>query len=405
MNRMINKLNTKCKNDFCQWKGDLLDFVQDHQKVCKYSLVPCNNLQREKDCLHQIVQCDCCQSLVKKMNKVCIKDATLKHTELKYQSLKQKQTKSIEEISLLKQGKSKCIEEISLLKQENNEFQAKFVELEKQSNAQIQTLNTTLQIKANQINQLKDKSKKSMKELKVLKDKNQQLEDVRKKTKKKVPDKTVKLQEESLKGDLTANGTLIHKLNGESADFTSFSLLNNDSVLRIYLFGSNITTKELSKCYEKGLYYLIDQLGLYNLQNLMFDLLYKIPYHLFESSGVINNPFKDSPFSFVCQGWLCFPIVFHDISIEIFQAPRRFKLNFSKKECLVEWDVCSNNLNNFTLYIGQSQIKLTSGVKVNIEKGYYDQMMKKMGYSDWFGERYACLHYEFQFKCPIPVNI
>jgi len=43
INRIINKLNSKCKNDSCEWKGDLLDFVQDHQKVCEYSLIPCNN--------------------------------------------------------------------------------------------------------------------------------------------------------------------------------------------------------------------------------------------------------------------------------------------------------------------------------------------------------------------------
>jgi len=338
------------------------------------------------------------------MNKVCIKDATLKHTELKYQSLKQKQTKSIEEISILKQGKSKCIEEISLLKQENNELKAKFVELEKKSNAQIQTLNATLQIKANQINQLRDKSKKSMKELKVLKDKNQQLEDVRKKKKKKLPDKTVKLQEETLKGDLNTKGnyTLTDRLNGES-DFTIFSLWNNDSVLKINLLGNNISTKELSKCYEKdSFYYVIDQVGLYSLQNLMFDLLYKIPYHLFESCRAIDNPCKDLSLTIICEGWLCFPIVLHDISIEILPAPRGFKLNISKKECLVETPY-SNDLNNFTLYIGQSQIKLTNGVKVNIEKGYYDQMTKKMGYNDWFGERYACLHYEFNCKA-FPVS-
>jgi len=128
MNRIINKLNTKCKNDFCQWKGDLLDFVQDHQKVCEYSLIPCNNdgceisfskkdiLQHEKDCLHQIVQCDYCQSRVKKMNKIFRKDET---SELTCRSFKQHVAESIEEITLLKH--------------ENSEIKAQFVALEKKS--------------------------------------------------------------------------------------------------------------------------------------------------------------------------------------------------------------------------------------------------------------------------------
>jgi len=201
---MINKLKTKCSTDSCEWKGDLLDFVLDHQKVCGYALEPCYNngceitffkkdiLQHEKDCLHQIVECGYCQNYLKKMNKethesVCSnetvdclyqdigcddkvsrKDAALhkstnyvKHTELMYQSFKQQQVKSTEEISLLKHQQTKSIEELSflkhhqlkstkeiaLLKQENSELNEKYVELEKlekKSNEQLTGLKMKL---------------------------------------------------------------------------------------------------------------------------------------------------------------------------------------------------------------------------------------------------------------------
>jgi len=228
INRMINKLNAKCNSDSCEWKGDLLDFVQDHQKVCEYSLVPCNNdgcevtffkkdiLQHEKDCLHQIVECDYCQNHVKKMDKkthesVCSNETVdclyqdigcfdkvsrrdlalhksinhVKHTDLMYQSFKQQQSKSFEEISLLKQQRLKSIEEIFILKQENIEMKAHFVQ-------EIQILNSTLQIKTTEINQLKDQVKNNWKEIQPLRDNSIML---RKK-------ENAKLQEEKLKADI-----------------------------------------------------------------------------------------------------------------------------------------------------------------------------------------------------------
>jgi len=260
INRIINKHNSKCKIDSCEWKGDLLDFVQDHQKVCECSLIPCNNdgweitvmkkdiLKHEKDCLHQIVQCDYCQSLVKKMNKVCVKDASVNHTELI--SLKHQQVKSIEELSLLKQ--------------ENKELKAQVVELEKKSNEQIQTSNVTLQIKTNEISQLKD-------EIQILQGNNQQLKDVRKKENTKLPDKTVKLQEEKLNGDLKLKANVINSLKDRikrsNLNKLIVSLMNDDSVLNINLLDTVnlLATIELSSCYEKDNFnYVIDKLGLRN---------------------------------------------------------------------------------------------------------------------------------------------
>jgi len=390
MNRMINKLNTKCKNDFCEWKGDLLDFVQDHQKVCEYSLVPCNNdgceitffkkdiLEHEKDCLHQIVECDYCQSLVKKMNKVRVKDASVNHTEL--MSLKHQQVKSIEEISLLKHQQLKSIEELSLLKQENKELKVQVVELEKKSNEQVQPSNATLQIKTTEISQLKDEVKNNMKEIQILKDKNQQLNDVRKKDYTQLPDKINSLKD---------------RINAKSNLKFIVSLINDDdNVLKIEILESVnlLATRELSNCYEKDNFnYVIDKLGLRNEKVLMDDLFHGIPYHLYECYQEIGG---------YCQGWLCFPIDFDENYFEI-SILNRFKLKFSRKECLL--NECYTGYasyyynNSFTLYIGQSEFEISNGVTVNIQNaGYYGQMMKNIGVADWFGERYACLHYVFK---------
>jgi len=393
INRIINKLNSKCKNDSCEWKGDLLDFVQDHQKVCEYSLIPCNNdgceitvikkkiLQHEKDCLHQIVQCDYCQSLVKKMNKIFRKDET---TELTCRSFKQHLAESIEEITRLKH--------------ENSETKAQLVELEKKSNEQIIALNASLQIKTNEINQLKDDVKNNMAEIQVLKDINQQSKDVKKKV--NLSDGTVKLQEETLNPDLDTKlnsiSSLKDRLNEGPYLKLIVSLINDDSVLKINILEENnsLEIKELSKCYEKNDFnYVINKLGLEKKQVLMRDLFHEIPYHLYEYYR------KDGDY---CQGWLCFPIDFDEMYLEI-SIPNRFKLKFSKKDCLVEHCYTHARTHNgykfkyLTLYIGQSPINIQNGINVRFEirNGYYDQMIKSIGFADWFGEGYACLRYQF----------
>jgi len=420
INRIINKLNSKCKNASCQWKGDLMDFVQDHQKFCEYSLVPCNNdgceisffkkdiLIHEKDCLHQIVECDYCQSLVKKMNKVCAKDASVNHTELmslKHQQvksieeislLKHQQIKSIEEISLLKHQQAKSNEEISLLKLENDVLKAEVVELEKKSNEQIQTSNAKLQIQMFEISRLKDEVKNNMKKNQILQYNNQQLKDVRKKENSNLSDGTLKLQEEKLKADLNTKANEINglkdRINAKSnLKKLIVSLINDDSVLKINILDSVnlLATRALSSCYEKNNFdYVIDKLGLRDEKVLMDDLFQAIPYHLYECYQEIGG---------YCQGWLCFPIDFSEMDFEI-SIPNRFKLKFSRKECLLNkcYTGYTGYYCNYFFYLlrGQSEISIKPGVTVNIQNsGYYDQMMKSIGVADWFGERYACLHY------------
>jgi len=168
------------------------------------------------------------------------------------------------------------------------------------------------------------------------------------------------------------------------------SLMNDDSVLMIEIRDSVnlLATRDLSSCYEKNNFnYVIDKLGLRNEKDLMDDLFHGIPYHLYEHYQEIGG---------YCQGWLCFPIYFDEMYFEI-SILNRLKLKFSRSECLVD-RCCFNysNYYNFTLYIGQSEIKITRGVTVYIDNaGYYDQLMKNIGVVDWFGERYACLHYVF----------
>jgi len=398
INRMVNKLSTKCDTGFCPWKGDLLDFVQDHQKVCEYSLIPCTNdgceitvmkrdiRQHEKDCLHQMIECDYCRGHVKKMNKkthesVCSNETVdclyqdigcydkvsrrdvalhksthnVKHTELMYRSFKQQQSKSIEEISLLKK--------------ENSEMKAHFVK-------KIQTLSTTLQKKTIEINQLKDQVKNNWKEIQPLRDSSIML---RKKENAKLQEEKLKADIKSLKDKIQINPTLQGVV----------ELLNNDSILQVNV-GCNhsLSIEELSKCYEKNNFnYVIEKLGLKNENKLMADLFHHGKFHYYDMGYSVYYMENDLIATF--EGWFCFPVESNEINLDI-QMPT-LKIKFSKNVGLV--DECIGNeceKSNFDLYLGKYKITMGKGVKVNINNA----PKKLMDFS--FGDKYACLHYMFE---------
>jgi len=260
-------------------------------------------------------------------------------------------------------------------------------------------LNAALQIKKNEINQIKKDVKNNITEIQVLKDITQHLKGVRKKV--ILSDGTVKLQEETLNPDLDTKlnsmSSLKDRINKGPYLKLIVSLMNDDSVLKINIlkWANLLAMKELSKCYEKNDFnYVIYKLGLEKKQVLMHDLFHEIPYHLYEYYRKDDN---------YCQGWLCFPIDFDEMYFEI-SIPERFKLKFSKKDCLVEYcypgydrPTPYHNSRYFALYIRQSPIKTRNGVNVGFEirNGYYDQMMKSIGFGDFFGEGYACLRYGF----------
>jgi len=242
-----------------------------------------------------------------------------------------------------------------------------------------------------------------MKEIQVLKDINQQLKDVRKKVNlSELSDGTVKLQEETLNPELDTKLNSINSLKDRihAGPYLKLivSLMNDESVLKINILDKKKlpATKALSNCYEKNNFnYVIDKLGLEKKQVLMRDLFHDIPYHLYEYYRKEDG----------CRGCLCFPIDFDEIYFEI-SIQERFKLKFSRKECLVEHCYTYDrpnfeyNRSDFTLIIEtnfQSRINIQNGVKVGFEirNGYYEQMMKSIGFGAWVRERYAYLQYSF----------
>jgi len=79
--QLINSLKTKCQNERCSWKGDLLDLVQDHEGKCGYKKDWCNNhgcnemiFQKDVElhndsCLYGSIQCVCCGNTIIRINK------------------------------------------------------------------------------------------------------------------------------------------------------------------------------------------------------------------------------------------------------------------------------------------------------------------------------------------------
>jgi len=155
---MVNTLTTRCSNDGCTWKGDLLDLDQVHQINCDFLLQICVNngcnqkylqkdiLQHNEECLFKLIKCSYCQTDILRLHKEahavqcfnehvkciyydigCKKEFRRKdvhsheqtnhaeHTRLLYQSL----TNSNNQIKYLKQENVAMKKENVTLKQDN----------------------------------------------------------------------------------------------------------------------------------------------------------------------------------------------------------------------------------------------------------------------------------------------
>jgi hypothetical protein len=70
--RILNNRKVKCPNN-CGFKGNLIEFLQQHKSVCPLEVISCDNdgcdirVQRQflsshkKECKYRIIQCDYCE--------------------------------------------------------------------------------------------------------------------------------------------------------------------------------------------------------------------------------------------------------------------------------------------------------------------------------------------------------
>jgi len=138
---MINCLTTKCSNEGCNWQGDLLDLVQDHQLSCEHILQSCVNngcnekylkkdlLQHNEVCSYKLIGCTYCHTDIIRINKLYHRDLPLheqthqtEHTRLIYISLtncKNELLISNDEIKVLKRENVAFKQENAALKQKN----------------------------------------------------------------------------------------------------------------------------------------------------------------------------------------------------------------------------------------------------------------------------------------------
>jgi len=424
--RMINKLKTKCKHDGCQWDGDLLDLVQVHQINCEYQPLSCNYdgceitvfkktiLQHSVDCLYRIVECDYCQIRVIYMNKgnheiecsnekvdclyykigcqvkVCRKDVTLHestyhvtHTRMMYESFK---------------------DENSFLKQENIELKKQFIELEKKSSEQLKTFKEAIQIKAIEINQLKETFNEALQikaieidqikevvtnnvaQIHLLQKDDQKLKGVQKQQN---IGQGVKMKEKTVEADLKIKENNIMRLKKGISDLpdlkrSQVSLLYDDTVLYfnrtvdIFSYYTGISSEKLAKCYENRQFDgVINKYSFKEHKKLMLDLLHEIPYHLYEFDTLREAS---------ASVYFCFPMDLDNVKALNLSIPDKFKMKITAGEIVVERSNTNMDI-RFTLYIGHYFFQGVNKVRVDLHRRNF---INEMAFS--FGD-YACLYY------------
>jgi len=312
-----------------------------------------------------------------------------------YESFKNQQKESTEQIILLKQEnkeiKVQFIEELSLLKHtrmiyenlKTNELKVKFVELEKISKEQIESLNETLQLKTTVINQLKDEMSKH-------KEDNEKLKDETKKLSIKLTEEILKLKDEIIQFDLKIKANDIKRLkvrlNKTPVLKERVSLLNNDSVVYAPL-KFMIPMDQLSNCYKNYDFdYLFKQLDLLNHKVLLDDLFNEIPCHVYEYKQPTDRYRND----YAINGYICLPMDFNDIQeLYVPSSHSGFKILYNKNEFYVEQLNNTNNL-QMHLFTGEYQKAIFNGEKIDFRT---IEFLNKMNFS--FGENYSCLHYSY----------
>jgi len=211
VDRLVNTLSCKCSNDACDWKGDLLDLIQDHQRNCDYNLQSCDNegcdvkyykidvVQHDEVCQYKLILCAYCQTNRRRIDKEqhvvecldeqvncnyydigCMKKVCRRvmasheemnqseHTKLIYQNLvtcKKELVASQNEIAILKQENAAMKEDNATIKEENA--------IIKEENAAIKQDNVTIK-EDNFV--MKDESASMKEESKLLKERFAELE-------------------------------------------------------------------------------------------------------------------------------------------------------------------------------------------------------------------------------------
>jgi len=224
VDRLVNTLACKCSNDACNWKGDLLDLIQEQH------VIEC--LDEQVNCSYDDIGC---------MKKVCRKDMVSheeayqrEHTKLIYQNLvtcKKELVASQSEIAILKQENATLKQENATLKQENAAIKEDNVVMKKESKLLMNTFD----------------------------------------------EQEIRLKTTSKGGQEFGKGSF------DTARYLScgnVSLINNNQVLVVKC---NKTVDELSKCYETNNFDCVtDHFHCSHNKNKIADLFAKTLYHWYE---------------------------------------------------------------------------------------------------------------------------
>jgi len=374
VDRMIYTLSCKCSNDACDWKGDLLDLVQDHQRSCNYNLQSCDNegcdveyykinvVQHDEVCRYKMIQCIHCETNMLRMNKeqhdiVCLNeqvncayhDIGCLQKVYRRDLVLHEEKNQVYHIKLVYQNLNNCKNELSASKNE-------VVDL-KQENIL-----------------LKEEVKKITTEFKEFKKKSSISVGETKNYCSEIADEEM-ISESDAKSDIVC---LKEKLTSARFLREKVSLINDDNVL---LVKRDSSLNELSECYEKNNFdYLINQYQLGHHRNLMTELFGKTPYHWFEYN-------KDRDYKFI------FPLDLnnlHDFEITIAD---KFKVNILKNEIMVKNMSDTSQCNTCFLYVGKYAKKIYHQKAWNFER-----LVESTICSMPFVAGYACLEFSWDPK-------
>jgi len=374
VDRLVNTLSCKCPNDVCNWQGDLLDLIQDHQRNCDYNLHACINegcdveyykinvVQHDEVCQYKLIQCMYCETNMLRMDKeqhdiVCLNEqVNCAYHDIgcllkvyRRDLVSHEENNQVYHIKLVYQNLNNCKNELSAsknevvdLKQENILLKEKVKKITTAFKEFMKKSSISVGETRNYCSQIADEEMKS--------------------------ESDAKSDIVCLKENFTSARLLCEKV----------SLINDDNVL---LVKRDSSLNELSECYEKNNFdCLINQYQLGHHRNLMTELFGKTPYHWFEYN-------KDRDYKFI------FPLDLnnlHDFEVTIAD---KFKVNVLNNEIKVENLSNTSRCKTCFLYVGKYAKKIIHQKAWNLELRVDSTIC-----SSPFVAGYACLEFSWEPK-------
>jgi len=372
VDRLVNTLSCKCPNDVCNWQGDLLDLIQDHQRNCDYNLHACINegcdvkhykiniVQHDEVCQYKLIQCMYCETNMLRMDKeqhdiVCLNEQVncayhdigclLKVHRRDLVSHEEKN--QVYHIKLVYQNLNNCKNELSASKNE-------VVDL-KQENIL-----------------LKEKVKKITTEFKEFKKKSSISVEETRNYCSEIADEVKKMKD--IKSDIAC---LKEKLCSTRSLHKKVLLMNDGEVL---MLNGNSKLDKLSECYEKNNFnYLINQYQLGHHRSLMKELFAKTSYHWFEYN-------KDRDYKFI------FPLDLNNLDDFEVTIADKFRVNILKNEIMVE-SLRKDKCIGCSLYVGKYKKDIFHQKAWNLEL-----LVDSAIFITPFVDGYACLDFSWELE-------